>query len=253
MKQFQVTEKDGQKWLQPINVPYPNEDEYEDGNDPGPYSARADAFIYKERTTPVIYLGSLPVGSLVDESKIREVRQHKLGGKWHITTSDLADTSFSDYWELETRTAYTDVEQSHDRHISADKCVAGCAAYDGGEVRHHPDCPFYPESFTRMHDYWKSRCEAAEKFIAESPCDPDIYADQIDAYDKWQELVKSEKTYGDRGIATAPRYVAQAWGDEYGVYDADERRFVGNPLPSLRDTIVVTEWYNDLIGEANGN
>jgi len=38
--------------------------------------------------------------------------------------------------------------------MSADKetCVAGCKAYTGGERRHHPDCPFYEESFTQLHD-----------------------------------------------------------------------------------------------------
>lgn len=31
-------------------------------------------------------------------------------------------------------------------------------------------------------EYWKARCLAAEKFIDESPCDPDIYSEQIEAY-----------------------------------------------------------------------
>lgn len=33
-----------------------------------------------------------------------------------------------------------------------ERCEAGCVAYHGGERRHHPDCVFYPESFTRLHD-----------------------------------------------------------------------------------------------------
>ena len=32
------------------------------------------------------------------------------------------------------------------------KCVAGCKAYTGGEIKHHPDCPFYPESLSKMYD-----------------------------------------------------------------------------------------------------
>lgn len=32
------------------------------------------------------------------------------------------------------------------------ECVAGCRNYTGGEVRHHPDCPFYPESLSKMLD-----------------------------------------------------------------------------------------------------
>lgn len=32
------------------------------------------------------------------------------------------------------------------------KCVAGCVMYHGGEIKHHKDCPFYPESRTKMYD-----------------------------------------------------------------------------------------------------
>jgi len=32
------------------------------------------------------------------------------------------------------------------------KCVTGCKAYTGGEIKHHPDCPFYPESLSKMYD-----------------------------------------------------------------------------------------------------
>lgn len=35
---------------------------------------------------------------------------------------------------------------------------------------------------------WKVRCEAAEAYISESPCDPDITAAQLKAYNKWQEI-----------------------------------------------------------------
>lgn len=40
-------------------------------------------------------------------------------------------------------------------------------------------------------EYWRERCLAAEVFIKESPCDPDITATQIEAYNKWQDLNKS--------------------------------------------------------------
>jgi len=36
--------------------------------------------------------------------------------------------------------------------------------------------------------YWKHRCEAAELFISESPCDPDITEKQIKAYTHWKKL-----------------------------------------------------------------
>lgn len=38
------------------------------------------------------------------------------------------------------------------RKNSAVSCVMGCKVFTGGEIRHHPDCPFYPESFSRVYD-----------------------------------------------------------------------------------------------------
>jgi len=38
--------------------------------------------------------------------------------------------------------------------------------------------------------YWKKRCELAEDYIKESPCDPDIYEPQLEAWEKWQEFKK---------------------------------------------------------------
>lgn len=31
------------------------------------------------------------------------------------------------------------------------KCVAGCVPFYGGEKRHHKDCPYYPESLTKLN------------------------------------------------------------------------------------------------------
>ena len=41
--------------------------------------------------------------------------------------------------------------------------------------------------------YWKHRCEAAELFIAKSPCDPDITEEQIKAYAQWKKLCDIQK------------------------------------------------------------
>ncbi len=41
-------------------------------------------------------------------------------------------------------------------------------------------------------DYWRARCEKAEKFISESPCDPDVTKGQIWANDSWQAAVAGE-------------------------------------------------------------
>ena len=40
----------------------------------------------------------------------------------------------------------------------------------------------------RQRKYWRDRCIAAEIYISESPCDPDIYAQQILAYDRWKDI-----------------------------------------------------------------
>jgi hypothetical protein len=41
-------------------------------------------------------------------------------------------------------------------------------------------------------NYWKERCLAAEKYIDLSPCDSDIYEDQLTAYYEWRNLVEEE-------------------------------------------------------------
>ena len=38
--------------------------------------------------------------------------------------------------------------------------------------------------------YWKTRCLLAEKYIEESPCDPDIYDEQLKAYSVWMDFKK---------------------------------------------------------------
>jgi hypothetical protein len=45
--------------------------------------------------------------------------------------------------------------------------------------------------------YWKTRCLLAEKYIEESPCDPDIYDEQIKAYNKWQDFKNKTPTNVD--------------------------------------------------------
>ena len=52
------------------------------------------------------------------------------------------------------------------------------------------------EKVEEPYNYWKERCLAAEKFIDLSPCDPDIYPDQLIAHNEWIELVNKEITNG---------------------------------------------------------
>ena len=46
-----------------------------------------------------------------------------------------------------------------------DVCETGCRYFHGGEVRHHPDCIFYPESFTKMYDDLRIEHERFENDI----------------------------------------------------------------------------------------
>ena len=38
-------------------------------------------------------------------------------------------------------------------------------------------------------DYWKQRCLLAEQCLEESPCDPDITADQIKAWNAYHKFI----------------------------------------------------------------
>ena len=38
-------------------------------------------------------------------------------------------------------------------------------------------------------DYWKQRCLLAEKCLEESPCDPDITAEQIKAHNAYRKFI----------------------------------------------------------------
>lgn len=36
------------------------------------------------------------------------------------------------------------------------KCVTGCINFYGGEIKHHPSCPYYPESLSKLFDDLKA-------------------------------------------------------------------------------------------------
>jgi hypothetical protein len=38
-----------------------------------------------------------------------------------------------------------------------ERCVAGCKHYHGGEILHHEDCPFYPDSISKAYREMKDR------------------------------------------------------------------------------------------------
>lgn len=43
-------------------------------------------------------------------------------------------------------------------------------------------------------EYWKERCRLAEDFISKHPADPDITGEQSEAYYRWKNYVRWEKT-----------------------------------------------------------
>ena len=46
-----------------------------------------------------------------------------------------------------------------------EKCEAGCIAFAGGEIRHHKDCVFYPESFSEAYDRLKAENVKLKRFL----------------------------------------------------------------------------------------
>lgn len=205
MKKYTVITKEGSKWLQPINVPYQNADEYEYGNEPHPAFARADAVIYEEMTRPVPYLGNKPEGTVLSEDQVQEVRQWRNKNNssltwWEIPHNDDAfwnGVNDADY--LETRTAYTDAE-SHDTsnddpryplfsHMSSEH---GLTLLDSelDEIARHA------APMTGV-DYWKRRAESAEKLIGMEPSNPDTYDEFCRLYDEWEQIIEEGRAYGN--------------------------------------------------------
>ena len=52
--------------------------------------------------------------------------------------------------------------------------------------------PIVSEYAKQIEEYWKTRCLAAEDYIAKSPCDPDITKEQIKAHEIWSQLVHNQ-------------------------------------------------------------
>jgi len=63
---------------------------------------------------------------------------------------------------------------------------AFCKAYDKFTALRQP---LVSGSLLSDTDYWKQRCLLAEKCLEESPCDPDITADQIKAWNAYHKFI----------------------------------------------------------------
>lgn len=153
MKQYIIIEKDRQKWLRPTL-------------DPSDIDQPSKLFQNQNNLPYLLYLGSRSVGEVVDESEVMQVHQWRNKNSssltwWGITDgNDVFRKGINAAEYIEIRTAYVDVKVAIDE--------------------------------SHKSDYWKRRCLAAEKYIAKSPCDPDIYEEQMIAYHEWQSIVNKE-------------------------------------------------------------
>ncbi len=62
------------------------------------------------------------------------------------------------------------------------------------DPKRDPDMVFL--EICRRAEYWETRCVLAEKYISETPCDPDIYPEQIKAHQEWQNFIGERTTKG---------------------------------------------------------
>lgn len=172
---FTVITKDGSKWLRPTGV----------------LSGVFD----------VIYIGTHPEETILDGSEVREVRQYWIDKEWRESP-----TSCDSFGDFETRTAYTDAEPDIDyekempyKEWPSTKYVARPADAESHTLPAFDEILNNTSEDAKMNvslqmdlNYWKRRCEAAERYINESPCDPDITPAQEAAYDAWQQIVEQE-------------------------------------------------------------
>lgn len=168
MKQFTVITKDGSKWLRPTDV-------------------LSDVF-------NVIYIGSHPEGTILNEREVRKITQVEDYPEW-ITPhpdnlEDWLDTSH------EIRTVYVDAEPQ------CPECGKYCSCpeedlYDAvADYRNNHPEPSRDRQVSES-EYWKMRALSAEKLIEMEPSDPKTYDEFCRLRDEWHEL-KNQDLYANR-------------------------------------------------------
>lgn len=125
---------------------------------------------------------------------------------WYITYSELVDPGINEQRELQLHPKATDgwsiterenffkkfVNKLVEFEIVSETIKGEFSAMGGGYT--YFEIPFAKPIKPKFDwEYWKHRCLAAEKFIEESPCDPDIYPSQMDAYNEWQKWIEDER------------------------------------------------------------
>ena len=69
--------------------------------------------------------------------------------------------------------------RSPEYHYTSDKCVAGCKNFSHYETKHHPDCPFYPESLSKTYDGIQQERDRYREALEEARTLCENYVDPI--------------------------------------------------------------------------
>lgn len=88
---------------------------------------------------------SFPSGEIIEPSFTRFYRIF-----WKKFIDELAKIDFSEPNKMEM-----EIKEILGKANNEPTCIPGCKHFTGGEIMHHPDCDFYPESFTQIHDNTK--------------------------------------------------------------------------------------------------
>lgn len=94
-------------------------------------------------------------------------------------------------------------------------------------------------------EYWKKRCELAEMYIEESPCDPDITMHQLAAYSAWNHFKDNlEEAIRSTEFKDKPKLNFGDWKFSQGLRYMSDFTYK-NAKGELFDVDVVNKTYDD--------
>ncbi len=79
------------------------------------------------------------------------------------------------------------------------KCVTGCKRFTGGEIKHHKDCPHYPDSMSQMYDNLKNEVKMFK-----------LNVDQISLLDKIQKIAFGDGSAQERIVEIKDLFINKA-------------------------------------------
>lgn len=77
----------------------------------------------------------------------------------------------------------------------SEQCEMLCMIYDGGEIKHHPNCVYYPESRTKMYDDAVVRIGELEEEIKNFIAEIERYGRQRDYMSDTIEVWRSQRDF----------------------------------------------------------